>query len=115
MMIDSIIDIENGIDKIESLVKSLRDDRDKARSELASLKSALDDRELEILQMDEEHRNEINRLNEQFSEEKNAKEDLERRLGEVAARIRGLLPLMAGQTPEDAPAPPSPASPDDGM
>ena len=43
-MTDPLIDIEKGVEKIESLVKNLREDRDKARAEASALKSALDDR-----------------------------------------------------------------------
>jgi chromosome segregation ATPase len=111
-MADSIMDIESGIEKIEVLVKNLREDRDKARSEVAALKSALDDRELELLQIDEELQQERRRFEEQLSESVRSKEDLEHRLTEVASKIRNLLPLIAGYPEENAIPATEPALPD---
>jgi predicted nucleic acid-binding Zn-ribbon protein len=91
----SITDIESGITKIEALIKALREDRDKARAEAADAKRLLDERELELLQMDEERQEERRVSDDRLSEAKQASENLEAKLTELAARIKNLMPLVA--------------------
>jgi uncharacterized coiled-coil DUF342 family protein len=93
-MAEPIADIENGIDKLDRVIRTLRDERDKARADASVFKSSLDERELELLQMDEERQKERASLNEQLAQARLAKEDLEKRLAEVAAKVRGLMPLV---------------------
>jgi len=100
-MSDSIMDIESGIDKIEAMIKSLRDERDKAVSDAAAAKRALDDREMELLQSDEELQQTKRRCEEKLAEEKKAREDIEARLAEVASKVKNLLPLVTEYSPED--------------
>jgi chromosome segregation ATPase len=94
-MSDPILDIESGIDKIEAIIRTLRDDRDNAREEVASLKRVLDDRELELLQKEEELEQKTSRYENQIAEAKKAEEDMEMRLADVAAKVKNLLPLVA--------------------
>jgi chromosome segregation ATPase len=100
-MADSIIDIESGLERIETLVKALREDRDKARAETEVLKKNLDDRELELLQLDEELQNTVK-----------SKAELENRLTEVASRVKNLLPLISDY-PGEISASANLVSPDD--
>jgi chromosome segregation ATPase len=94
-MSSSITDIESGITKLEALIKSLREDRDKARAEAAEAKSALEERELELLQADEERREERRGFEDTLSETRQESEKLEAKLAELAARIKNLMPLIA--------------------
>jgi len=93
-MSDSILDIESGIDKIEALIKTLREERDKAKAEVESIKRALDDREMEFLQIDEELQELKRNGDERFAEERRIREDLENRLTEVASKVKNLLPIV---------------------
>ncbi|MDR0764654.1 MAG: hypothetical protein LBE65_03575 [Synergistaceae bacterium] len=92
-MSDSITDIENGLLKIEALIKGLSDDRDKARAETAEMKRALDDRETELLTLDESMRNMKNDCERQIAESSRVREELESRIGELASKIRTLMSL----------------------
>ena len=93
-MSDSILDIESGLDKIEALVKALREERDTAIAEAEAMKRALDDRETEYLQIDEELQ-EIKRTSEeQLEAARREREDLENRLAEVALKFKNILPLV---------------------
>jgi uncharacterized protein involved in exopolysaccharide biosynthesis len=94
-MSSSITDIESGITKIETLIKSLREDRDKARAEAADAKRLLEERELELLQLDEERQEERRGFDDMLSEARQASENLEAKLAELAARIKNLMPLVA--------------------
>jgi chromosome segregation ATPase len=94
MMSDSIADIENGLLKIEALIRGLSEDRDKARAEIAELKRALDDRELELLTLDEAQQNMKNDYESQIAESARAREELELKLEELASKIMALMPLV---------------------
>jgi predicted RNase H-like nuclease (RuvC/YqgF family) len=109
----SITDIESGITKIETLIKSLRDDRDKARAEAAELKRLLEERELELLQMDEDRQEERRGFEERISETRKTSESLETRLAELAERIKNLMSLVTEYAPADLETETFPASPDD--
>jgi chromosome segregation ATPase len=99
---DSILDIESGIDKIEALIKTIRNERDKAKAEADSLKKTLDDHELELLQFDEELQKEKQKYAEKLAEEKKAREEIESRLAEVASKVKNLLPLVSEFGAEDS-------------
>jgi septal ring factor EnvC (AmiA/AmiB activator) len=94
-MSSSITDIESGITKIEALMKSLREDRDKSQSEVSEIKRLLEERELDLLQAEEEREKERRGFEEELSEERKARENLEEKLSELAARINSLMPLVA--------------------
>ena len=93
-MSDSMLDIENGLDKIEALVRTLREERDEAKAEAESTRRALDDREMEFLQIDEELQDVKRRSEEQLAAERREREDLEDRLAEVALKVKNLMPLV---------------------
>ena len=93
-MSDSILDIESGIDKIEALVKALREERDVAKAEAEAARRALDDREMEFLQVDEDLQELKRKGDEQLAEERKVREDLENRLAEVAVKVKNLLPIV---------------------
>lgn len=93
-MIEKLTEIENVVDKLETLVRTLREDRDRAWEEVGRLKKALDERETELLQLDEEIRQEAKRFDEQMQSMHQEREDVSNRLDEVAGRIRDLLPLL---------------------
>ena len=93
-MSDSMLDIESGLDKIEALVKTLREERDAAKAEAEANKRALDERETEYLQIDEELQ-EVRRASEERLETaRREREDLENRLVEVALKLKNLMPLV---------------------
>ncbi|MDR3281049.1 MAG: hypothetical protein LBT23_11095 [Synergistaceae bacterium] len=93
-MLESILDIESGIEKIEVLVRTLREDRDKARAEAAELRKALDEREIELLQLDEERERERRGYEDKMAETSRAMEDLESRIHYVADKVRNIMPLV---------------------
>jgi chromosome segregation ATPase len=101
------LDIENGLDKIEALVRTLREECDKAREEAESRKRALDERELELLQTEEELQELRRTSTEQLDASRREREDLESRLAEVALRLNNLLPLVMKYSDEAQNAPES--------
>jgi chromosome segregation ATPase len=100
-MSDSIVDIENGLVKIEALIRGLSEDKEKARAEAADLKRALDDRELEFLTLDEERQNMKDDYERQIAESSRAREELELRLEELASKIMALMPLVEEYSSEN--------------
>ena len=105
-MSDSILDIESGMDKIEALVKTLHEERDAAKAEAESMKRALDEREMEFLQIDEELQEARRTSEEQLTAERKEREDLENRLAEVAQKFKNIMPLVMKYSDEarDEPA-----------
>ena len=104
-MSNTIMDIEGSIDRIEALIKDLRGERDGARQEAAALKLALDERELELLQSDDELQQTKRLCQEQIellAEERRVKEETESRLSEIASRVKSLLPLVTDGPNGDA-------------
>ncbi|MDR3254230.1 MAG: hypothetical protein LBT31_01510 [Synergistaceae bacterium] len=93
-MIAKITEIDGIVDKLESLIKTLREERDSAVSEAARLKKVMDDREMEILQVDDQLQKESKRIEEERKAMVQEHADYEQRLGELATRIRELLPLL---------------------
>ena len=89
-MITRIAEIEKITEKLESMIKSLTKDRDEARGEVGRLKQMLDDRELELLQIDEE----LQKVTGERDSVIQDKQETERRLDDVAFRIKELLPLL---------------------
>ncbi|MDR0651921.1 MAG: hypothetical protein LBG12_01310 [Synergistaceae bacterium] len=101
MMSDSIADIENGLVKIEALIRGLFNDRDRARAEAADLKRALDDREMELLTLDEAQQNMKDDYERQIAESSRAREELELKLEELASKIMDLIPLAEEYSSEN--------------
>jgi chromosome segregation ATPase len=93
-MIAKLNEIESVIDKLESVIKTLREERDSALNELALVKKTLDEREIELLQMDEEMQREIKRFEDEQNEIAQERLDAEQRLEKIAIRIRELVPLL---------------------
>jgi sugar phosphate isomerase/epimerase len=100
-MSDSIADIENGLLKIEALIKGLFEDRDRDRAEIKDLKRALDDRELELLALDEAQQNMKNDYERQIAESSRAREELELKLEELASKVMALMPLAEEYSSEN--------------
>ena len=100
-MITRIAEIEQIAEKLETMIKSLIKERDDALAEVDRLKRTLDDRELELLQTDEE----LQKVTNERDSVMRDKEDTERRLDDVAFRIKELLPLLdeEGEELEAAP------------
>ena len=107
-MSDSILDIESAMDKIEALVKTLREERDTAKAEAESARRALDEREIELLQIDEELQELKRKSEEQLSAERRERESLEDRLAEVALKFKNIMPLVMKYSDEAQDAPESP-------
>jgi chromosome segregation ATPase len=101
MMSNSITDIENGLLKIETLIRGLFEDRDEARAEITDLKRALDDRELELLALDEAQQNMKNDYERQIAESSRAREELELKLEDLASKVMALMPLAEEYSSEN--------------
>lgn len=93
-MIAKLTEFENIIEKLEALIKNLKDDRDRAWDEVERVKKIVDQRELELLQLDEEIQREAKRFEERMQALVDEREDAEKKLDELGARIRDLLPLL---------------------
>ncbi len=93
-MMGKIAEIEAAANKLESMVRSLVEDRTRAWAEVDRLRKALDEREMEFLQMDEEFQRAAHRFEEECATMRDERADVERRLDEVSSRIRTLLPLL---------------------
>jgi predicted nucleic acid-binding Zn-ribbon protein len=93
-MIGKIAEIDAAAGKLELMVKSLVEDRERAWAEVARLKKALDEREMEFLQMDEEFQNAVKGFDEERAAMREERAEAERRLDEVSSRVRTLLPLL---------------------
>ena len=101
MMSDSIANIENGLLKIETLIRGLSEDRDKARAETAEMKRALEDRELELMALDETQQNMKDDYERQIAESSRAREELELKLEELASKIMALMPIAEEYSSEN--------------
>lgn len=89
-MIARIAEIEASVSKLESIIKSLAKDREEAWAEIERLKRQLDEQELELLQTDEE----LQKVTKERDSVILDKEETQRRLEDVAARIMELMPLL---------------------
>lgn len=101
-MLGRIAEIEAAADRLESTIRLLVEDRANARAEVERLRKALDERETEFLQLDEEFQRETKRFEEERAMMRDERAEAERRLDEVSSRIRALLPLLPEIT--DVPA-----------
>ena len=107
-MSDSILDIESCMDKIEAMVKTLRGERDAAIAEAESMRRALDERETEFLQIDDELQKIKREGEDKLAAERKERENLENRLAEVASKLKNLMPLVMNHSDEAQSAPESP-------
>lgn len=105
MMIGRINEIESSAERLESLVRSLVDDRARAWAEVDRLKKSLDDRELELLQLDEHLQNETKRFEEERDSLTTSLAEAETCLEQVALRMRTILPLLPEIEGSVAPTP----------
>lgn len=87
-------EVKDSADRLERMVRALVADRERAWAEVARLKQALDDRELEFLQADEESQKEIQRLGSERSEIERERDESARQMEEIAAKIRDIIPLL---------------------
>ena len=93
-MIAKITEIDGIIDKLETVIMKLREERDLAVSELSTTKKALDERELELLQMDEETRREIARYEDELRVIRQERAEAKDRLDGVTLRVRELVSFL---------------------
>lgn len=93
-MTGRVAEIEESAARLERSISALVADRERAWAEVARLKKALDERELEFLQMDEEYQRAVKKFDEERAAMDAEKADVERRLDEVASKVKALLPLL---------------------
>ncbi len=93
-MIKKIEEIESALAKVEDTVKTLRSERDSARRAAETLRKQLDERELELLQLDEEIQNQTKRYEEEIATLRGDRQTLETKLEAFAGRIRDLIPML---------------------
>ena len=94
LVLDKMAEIEGYADKIEDLIKTLLQERDEARTEVIRLKKLLDDRELELLQLDEEFSREKARYDQENTSMRERLEEAGGRLNNLATRLREIMPLL---------------------
>lgn len=93
-MIKKIEEIEHSLAKLEEIIKTLRSERDDAKKTAESLKKQLDDRELELLQLDEEMQNLTKRYEDELTTLRQDRQTLEKKLDSFSERVRELIPLL---------------------
>jgi chromosome segregation ATPase len=93
-MIEKIAEVNGIIEKLEERVRALADERNAALSDAAGLKKSLDDREMELLQLDEELRSETKRFEAELARLNQEREETEKHFDELASRVRSLLSLL---------------------
>lgn len=93
-MTGRVAEIEESAARLERSISALVADRERAWAEVARLKKALDERELEFLQMDEEYQRAVKKFDDERAAMDAEKADVERRLDEVASKVKALLPLL---------------------
>jgi predicted nucleic acid-binding Zn-ribbon protein len=96
-MIEKIAEIDGIVDKLELLIKTLREERDSAVNEFSRLKKDLDDREMELLQMDEEMQKQAKRFEEEKEIMAREQTEAQKKLDSMADRIRQLLPTQSDE------------------
>jgi chromosome segregation ATPase len=94
VMIEKIAEVNGIVGKLEELVRELVSERNAAANEVARLRKNLDDREMDLLQLDEQLRSETMKFEEELAKLKQEREDIERKFDELAERIRSILPLL---------------------
>ncbi|MDR1885607.1 MAG: hypothetical protein LBQ56_04975 [Synergistaceae bacterium] len=101
-MIAKITELDGIVERLETLVRTIARERDSALEEVERLRKNLDDRELELLQLDEE----LQRATQRFDDERAAtaqeREETERRLDDLASRIKSMLPPPSENSSEVA-------------
>jgi polyphosphate kinase 2 (PPK2 family) len=96
-MIEKIAEFDGIVDKLELLIKTLREERDSAVSESVRLKKDLDDREMELLQMDEEMQKQARRFEEEKEIIVREQAEAQQKLDSMVVRIRQLLPPQSDE------------------
>jgi predicted nucleic acid-binding Zn-ribbon protein len=104
-MIEKITEIDGIVDKLELLIKTLREEKSKAADESERLKKDLDDREMELLQMDEEMQKQAKRFEEEREIMAREQAELRQRLDSMVVRIRQLLPPQPDEIIQAEPQP----------
>jgi uncharacterized FlgJ-related protein len=103
-MISKITEIDGIIDRLETLIKTLREERDSALNELVRVKKDLESRELEIMQMDEEIQKEAKRFEEERQFIMQERIEAGQRLDKMALRIKELAPPLSESINSENPA-----------
>ena len=93
-MIKKIEEIESSLAKLEGIIKTLRSERNSAKETAENLKKQLDERELELLQLDEEIQTTTKRYEDELVTLREDRRTLEKKLDSFAGRIRELIPLL---------------------
>lgn len=88
-MIQQFEQLENGIKRLEIVVESLKRDKDQLAREVQELRGIIDDRDLEIMQLQEE----VQQTTQSVVSEKM---DIESRLEGLLSRVRSMSPEENG-------------------
>ena len=99
-MIKKLEEIDIALAKLEELTRTLRSERDCARDAADNLKKQLDDRELELLQLDDEIQSMTKRHEEELSAMRDEQRKSEERLDSLAGRIREMIPMLSEESRE---------------
>ena len=78
---------DSALDKLEALISSLAEEKERLKRDIAELKGIIDDRDLEILQLQED------------AQKKSLETDNEKK--EIENRLRGLLGRLNSIAPEE--------------
>lgn len=78
---------DSALDKLEALISSLAEEKERLKRDIAELKGIIDDRDLEILQLQED------------AQKKSLETDNEKK--EIENRLRGLLGRLYSIAPEE--------------
>jgi len=84
-MMEQFEQLENGIERLEVLIDSLKHEKERFSGEVQELRGIIDDRDLEILQLQEE----VQKAAESVVTEK---KDIEARLEGLLGRVRSIAP-----------------------
>lgn len=93
-MIRKLEEIEKSLAKLGDAVKTMRLERDSARNAASSLRKQLDERELELLQLDEEIQNATKKYEEELATLREDRKTMEKKLDSFGGRIRELISLL---------------------
>ncbi|MDR1481698.1 MAG: hypothetical protein LBI74_03640 [Synergistaceae bacterium] len=93
-MIEKIAAVYGIVEKLEESVRELVAERNASANEIMRLRKNLDDREMDLLQLDERLRNETERFEDELARLKQEREEIEKKFDELAERIRSILPLL---------------------
>lgn len=83
-MIKQFDQLENAVNGLESLIEKMKNENDRLKKEAQDIKGVLEDRDLEILQLQED----LNKISTEYDTEKN----------EIEHKLQGLLGRVASMT-----------------